>query len=87
MAENKKYSIHVELVKYSDLCEPEVLETHDLTRWGVSEKQVIARLRHSYGWYDHDNETGSVAYNWEFTLTQEEPPKYKQMSIFDQETN
>ena len=78
---NKKWKVHVELVAYSDCYEPEVIESHDLSRWGVSEKQVIARLRHTYGWKDHDNETSSVAYKWEFTLT-EIKPTYEQMRLF-----
>ena len=80
----KHYKVHVELREISDYNE-RVIETHDLERYGVSEAQVISRIRHSYKWYDHDNYTGSVEYVYKFTLTEIVNPGegVEQLSLFD----
>lgn len=82
--QNKKWKVHVELVAYSDYYEPRIIDSYDLSRWGVSEKQVIARLRHTYDWKDYDNATGSISYKWEFKLTEETRIKttYEQLKLF-----
>lgn len=66
---NRKWRIKMELHELSDMYDDLVIDSEELVRWGVSEKQVVARLRHEFNWYDHDNSTGSIAYEYRFTLT------------------
>ena len=83
--QQKHYKVHVELHELSDYGE-RVIETHDLERYGVSEAQVISRIRHSYKWYDHDNYTGSVEYRYTFKLERLdaiEGEQVEQLNLFD----
>lgn len=85
----KRFLIIAELHQESDdINEDIVLEKHKLFRYGVSEKQVISRLRYSEGWKDHDNSTGSVAFKWYFNLIEVDKDgkpvkKAEQLSLFD----
>ena len=84
----KLYLIHAELHRMSDVYGEQIIETHELERTGVSEKQVIARLRYTLDWYDTDNWDGSVSYQWKFKLTVKTPDdknddEYEQLKLFD----
>lgn len=64
-----KYLVHAELHEISDIYDDRVIEIHEIERTGVSEKQVISRVRWTYKWYDYDNFDGSRFYEWRFKLT------------------
>ena len=64
----KLYSVHAELHRISDVYGDQLIESHDLERIGVSEKQVISRLRYTMNWYDTDSYDGSVSFEWRFIL-------------------
>ena len=89
----KLYSVHAELHRLSDVYGDQLIESHDLERIGVSEKQVISRLRYTMNWYDTDSYDGSVSFEWRFTLNVKVPDSdsgdliYKQISLFDDNLN
>ena len=89
----KLYLVHAELHRISDVYGDQLIESHDLERIGVSEKQVISRLRYTMNWYDTDNYDGSVSFEWRFKLTvkvydyDEDDTNYKQLSLFDNNLN
>lgn len=91
--QEKLYLVHAELHRLSDVYGDQVIESHDLERIGVSEKQVISRLRYTMDWYDADNYDGSVSFEWRFTLNVKVPdsdpgdPVYEQISLFDDNLN
>ena len=66
--ELKKYRIIAKLHRLSDYDDPmdQVIEKREYYRSGVSEKQVISRLKREEHLYSYDNEYGSVAYEWKF---------------------
>ena len=89
----KLYLVHAELHRISDVYGDQLIESHDLERIGVSEKQVISRLRYTMGWYDTDNSDGSVSFEWRFSLNVKIPDSdpgdliYKQIRLFDDDLN
>ena len=89
----KLYLVHAELHRISDVYGDQLIESHDLERIGVSEKQVISRLRYTMGWYDTDNYDGSVSFEWRFLLNVKIPDSdqgdliYKQIRLFDDDLN
>ena len=95
MAKKSKnlYLVHAELHRISDVYGDQLIESHDLERIGVSEKQVISRLRYTMNWYDTDSYDGSVSFEWRFTLNVKVPDSdsgdliYKQISLFDDNLN
>lgn len=65
----KVYLVHAELHRLSDIYGDQIIEQHDLERTGVSEEQVISRLRQMLGWHDSEWKCESVAFKWKFKLT------------------
>ncbi len=87
----KLYCIHVELHSISDYYGETIIKEicPDILKLAVSEKQAIAQLRWSNGWYDYDSVDGSTSYKWIFItksyiekINQNE--EFKQMSLFDE---
>ena len=66
--ETKRYLVIAKLHRLSDYDDPmdQVIEKREYYRSGVSEEQVISRLKHEEHLYSYDNERGSVAYEWKF---------------------
>ena len=95
MAKKSKnlYLVHAELHGISDVYGDQIIEQHDLERKGVSQEQVISRLRWTLGWWDSDDNYGSTAFVWRFKLTvkiyncDEDDSNYKQLSLFDDNLN
>lgn len=91
--EMKKYWIVATLHRLSDYDDPsdQIIESRGYYRWGVSEKQIVSRLKHTEGLECANNRCGSVFYEWRFELTEIDPntnkPKngYEQINIFDME--
>ena len=91
--ELKKYRIIARLHRLSDYDDPmdRVIERREYYRCGVSEKQVISRLKRTENLKSHDNYYGSVCYEWRFEITEVDPntdkPKsgYEQLSLFNME--
>lgn len=89
--EKKKFYVIARLHRLSDYDNPmdQVIERREYYRWGVSEKQVISRLKHTEGLKSDDNYYGSVCYEWRFEVVEVDPetdkPKtgYEQLSLFD----
>lgn len=61
---------------YKFYCKP-------LYRYGVSEKQVIARLRRTYDLYDHDEMMGQCAVNYIFDIEDAKPNGIMTFTVFD----
>ena len=89
----KLYLVHAELHRISDVYGDQIIEQHDLERKGVSQEQVISRLRWTLGWWDSDDDYGSTSFVWRFKLTvkvydcDEDDSNYKQLSLFDDNLN
>lgn len=67
--ENKRYHIIAKLHKYTDYYpEDEVVRTEQYYRMGVSESQVVARLKRTEGLKDYDSPLGNEAYRWTFLI-------------------
>lgn len=66
--ETKRYLVIAKLHRLSDYDDPmdQVIEKREYYRSGVSEEQVISRLKREEHLYSYDNERGSVAYEWKF---------------------
>ena len=52
-------------------------------RTGVSEKQVIAWLRHKFNLYDHDTMDGQCAVIYKFDIEDAMPNGIKTLTVFD----
>lgn len=52
-------------------------------RWGVSEKQVISRMRHEFDLYNHDEYDGQVAVSYEFDIEDAKPNGITTYTVFD----
>lgn len=91
--EPKKYKIIARLHRLSDYDDPmdQVVKIKEYYRWGVSEKQVISRLKRTEGLKSDSDSCGSVCYEWRFELIEVDPitnqqkSGYEQLSLFDME--
>lgn len=81
--EKKLYRVFISMV--------EIYEDHEdvhycwkpFYRKGVSEKQVIARLRRQLGLYNYDSMDGQCAVEYRFDVTDAKPHGYTTLTVFD----
>ena len=87
--EQKKYLVIATLHRLSDCNPDQVIGKKEYYRYGVSEKQVIARLKRIEDLKSFDNDDGSVSYEWRLEVKEIDPktgkPKsgYEQLNLFD----
>lgn len=74
--EKRLFKFRVYEIIKSDVSVERIFICED-SRVGVSEKQIEARYRYTHDLYDHDNELGSVSYEYIFEFYTEEDEEFE----------